>query len=333
MMEPVRLGLIGAGRWGQVYLHTMRSLGERCRLTHLGTRKPRNASLVPPGVRVEADWRRVVESDCDAVIIATPPATHAGIVEHCVDAGKPCLVEKPFCLDVPTAERLHERIERSGVPVLVDHTQLFNPAYQTLKRRLEQSREPIRVILAERLGTDHPPTDTPVVWEWGPHDVSLCLDLLEQLPHQVEALGGPPGPTGQPALVMLRLEFAGGCCAWIHTGWLAAQKRRTVSVVTDRRLYVCDDLAEEKLAVSSLDVDGRQPLPVGDERPLLKRQRPSAEVPVAGRPAMAAMLTYFLDGLAGGDRRYFGTSLALDIVRVLAACDAALKPEVSPSTP
>ena len=314
----VRLGLIGVGRWGKVYLHTILSLGERCRLTHLGTSKPRNASLVPAGVRVEADWRRVVESDCDAVIIATPPATHAGIVEHCVDAGKPCLVEKPFCLDVPTAERLHSRIERSGVPVLVDHTQLFNPAYQALKRRLEQSREPIRVILAERLGADHPPTDTPVVWEWGPHDVSLCLDLLEQLPLQVEALSGPTSESaqregrGEPALVMLRLEFPGGCCAWIHTGWLAAQKRRTVSVVTDRRLYVFDDLAAEKLAVSSLDADGRQPLPVGDER-----------------PAMAAMLTYFLDGLAGGDRRYFGTGLALEVIRLLDRCEAALRGSVA----
>lgn len=312
MADLVRLGLIGAGRWGKVYLRTMLSLGERCRLTHLGTSKPQNASLAPPGVRVEADWRRVVESDCDAVIIATPPATHAGLVEHCVDAGKPCLVEKPFCLDVPTAERLHQRIERSGVPVLVDHTQLFNPAYQALKRRLQDTGESIRAILAERVGTtppsSHPSTDTPVVWEWGPHDVSICLDLLEHPPLQVEALSGPPGPADSPALVMLRLEFPGGCCAWIHTGWLAAQKRRTVSVVTDRRLYVCDDLAAEKLTVSSMDADRRQPLPVGDER-----------------PAIAAMLTYFLDGLAGGDRRYFGTTLALEVTRVLDRCEAALR--------
>lgn len=310
MADVVRLGLIGVGRWGKVYIQTILSLGKRCRLTHLGTSKPQNASLVPSPVRVEPDWRRVVESDCDAVIIATPPVTHADIVERCVDAGKPCIVEKPLCLDLSTAERLHQRIARSGAPVLVGHTQLFHPAYQALKRHLQDSGESIRAILAERVGTtpaSHSSTDTPVLWEWGPHDVSICLDLLEQAPHHVEALGGPPGATDQPALVMLRLEFAGGCCAWIHTGWLAAQKRRAVSVVTDRRLYVFDDLAAEQLTVSSRDAEGRQPLPVDDER-----------------SAMAAMLTYFLDGLAGGDRRYFGTALALDVTRVLTECDKVL---------
>jgi len=46
-------------------------------------------------------------------------------------------------------------------------------------------------------------------------------------------------------------------------------------------------------------------------------------LPVADqRPALASMLTYFLDGLAGGDRRYFGSELALQVTRVLADCEA-----------
>ncbi len=320
-MSLVRIGVIGAGRWGQVYLRTIAALGDRCRLTHLGTSKPQHASLVPYPVCVEADWHRVVESDCDAVIIATPAATHAEIVEACMDAGKPCIVEKPFCLDVATAERLHARIQTTGALVFVDHTQLFNPAYQTLKRRVQQTREPIRTILAERLGTGDPRTETPVLWEWGPHDVSLCLDLVGQRPHHVEVLRGPRGSADSPALVMVRLDFSGGVCAWIQTGWLAAQKRRLFSLVTDRCLYVFDDLAREKLSESALKATG------GDGGlPVWPAQRP---LPVAdARPSMVAMVTYFLDGLAGGDRGYFGSALALDVVRVLAACEAALVPAV-----
>lgn len=307
MTETVRLGLVGAGRWGQVYLRTIVALGDRCRLTHLGTSKPGNASLVPYPVRVERDWHRVVASECDAVIIATPPATHAEIVEACLDAGKPCIVEKPFCVDLPTAERLHQRIERSGIPVLVDHTQLFNPAYQALKCCVQRAREPIRAVLAERVGPAHFRSAAPVVWEWGPHDVSLCLDLLERSPQRVEAVAGPHGPAESPSLMLLRLEFSGGAGAWIQTGWLAARKRRMVSLVTDQRCYLFDDLADEKLSVCPLDAESRTVLAVDDQR-----------------PAMTAMLTYFLEGLAGGDRRYFGSALALQVTGVLAECERAL---------
>jgi len=321
MADTVRLGLIGVGRWGQVYVRTIVALGDRCRLTHLGTSKPQNASLVPYPVHVEADWHRVVESECDAVIIATPASTHAEIVEACVDAGKPCIVEKPFCLDVATAERLQARIRATNALVLVDHTQLFNPAYQALRRRVRQTRESIRTILAERVGTEALRTQTPVVWEWAPHDVSLCVDLLAQRPYHVEVLCGPRGSADSPALVMVRLDFPGGICAWIQTGWLAAQKRRLFSLVTDRCLYVFDDLAREKLSESALKANGGK-----TDLPVWPVHRP---LPVAdARPSMVAMVTYFLDGLAGGDRGYFGSALALDVVRVLAACDAALAPVV-----
>ena len=311
MAGAVRLGLIGVGRWGRVYLRTIAALGERCRVTHLAASTPPSASLVPYPVRVERDWHRLVASDCDALIIATPAATHAEIVEACVDAGKPCIVEKPFCLDVATAERLHARIQATGALVLVGHTQLFDPAYQALKRRLQHTREPIRAILAERVGPAVPRSDTsetPVVWEWGPHDVSLCLDLLERLPQRVDALAGPQAPAESPALVLLRLEFSGGACAWIQIGWLAAKKRRAISFVTDRRLYLFDDVADQKLTACSLDGKEQEALAVTD-----------------AQPAMAAMLSYFLDGFAGGDRRYFGSALALQVTGVLAECEQALR--------
>jgi hypothetical protein len=54
--------------------------------------------------------------------------------------------------------------------------------------------------------------------------------------------------------------------------------------------------------------------------------KPSPIRPVSTLTPMASMLSYFLDGLAGGDRRYFGTRLALHVTRVLAAAEAAMRP-------
>ena len=318
MPAPVRLGLIGAGRWGRVHLRTLLSLGDRVRLTHLCTAKPANAELLPYPVSVVPEWRALLQAPCDALIIATPPASHAEMLEACLDAAKPCLVEKPLCLDVATAERLHERIRASGVPVLVNHTHLFAPAYRALKRAVEEAGEPLRVLLSEGMGFGPFRTHTAALWDWGPHDVSLCLDLLGEVPRGVEALGGPRSPGGDPELASLRLDFPGGTCAWIQTGRLAAKKQRSLTVITDTRLYLLDDLAPEPLTVAPIRFPERYDEGVPE---------PPAYVPLHAASegsTMAHVLTYFLDGLTGGDRSRFGAGLALDVTRVLAACEGAL---------
>lgn len=319
MAAVARVGLIGAGRWGTIYLRTLRDLADRCRLTHLCTRDPAIGPSAFGGVKLVARWQEVVSADCDAVIIATPPATHAEMLEACLEAGKPCLVEKPLCLDVPTAERLHQRVQASGVPVLVDHTHLFSAAYEALKRALESGGEAVRVIVSEGMAFGPFRAHTPALWDWCPHDVSLCLDLLGSAPAQVEALGGPVNPEGLPEQVSIRLDFRGGACAWIHAGRLSSEKRRLFSVLTDHALYVVDDQAPDPLTVSSVPFAERYraPMPEPLERRVMTLASP--------RPALTRVVTYFLEGVAGGDRARFGTELALQVVRVLALCEEAMR--------
>jgi predicted dehydrogenase len=272
----------------------------------------------PAGVGVVSEWPALLGAECDAVIVATPPHTHAEILEGCLEARTPCLIEKPLCLDVATAERLHRLVESSGVPVLVDHTQLFNPAYVALRRALEQAAEPIRLICSEGMALGPFRTHTSALWDWTPHDVSLCLDLLGALPERLDALAGPAGPTGTPEQVSIRLDFPSGAAAWIQAGRLSPQRRRLLSVVTDRQLYVLEDGAAEPLTASAIRWPERYAQGLPDALPRRAIPLPSAT------PPLAAAVAYFLDGLQGGDRTKFGTELALNVVKVLAACEAAI---------
>ena len=118
----------------------------------------------------------------------------------------------------------------------------------------------------------------------------------------------------------MQLEFQDGACAWIHTGQLSPVKRRSLSVFTDRAVYVWDTLDRTPVTVAAIDFANRYaggvPRPDGLER----RPVPGAE----GALPMERMVTYFLDGLAGGDRRLFGTQLALDVTEVLAQAEQAM---------
>jgi len=314
MPDAIRLGLIGAGRWGQVYLETIARLDGRCRLTHLCTSHPERSAAVAYPVTVSARWEDLVRSDCQAVIIAAPPEQHAAMLEACLSAGKPCLVEKPLCMDVESAQRLERAVAESGVPVLVDHTQLFHPAYRRLKGLLKEGGEMVRFVLSEGMALGPFRAHSPALWDWAPHDVSLCLDLLGGAPRSVAALGCGLRADEAPDLAAIRLEFAGGASAWIQTGRLSPQKRRLLHAFTQRTLYRIDDLSWPSLVRAPIDLaryaEGGLP-------------RDLAWEPVAceTRPPMDAMLDYFLSGLSGGERSAFGVELAGRVVRVLAECE------------
>ncbi len=315
MATPVRVGLIGVGRWGKHYLQTLLALADRCQVTHLATSREENAHLVPHPVTVVADWRQLLRADCDAVVVASPPDTHAQIVEACLEAGKPCMVEKPVCLDMATADRLHRRVETSAVPVLVDYVHLFSPAYRVLKEAMDQAGESIRVMLSEGMGFGPFRARTSVLWDWAPHDVSLCLDLVGHAPIHVAALGGPSDPRGQPELISVRLDFPNDVCAWIQAGRLSPLKRRNLSVFTNTHLYQLDDLGSRPPTVSSIDVSARET----DGIPAVLDPRPLTVASTL--TPLASALCYFFDGLAGGDRDYFGLERSVEITRVLAKCE------------
>jgi predicted dehydrogenase len=276
---------------------------ERSCLTHVATSRP---ELLPSSVIAVSAWEALLET-CDALIIASPPASHAAIVQGCLTCGIPCIVEKPLCLDLTSVEAL---AARPGL-VLVDYIQLFSPAYRALKSALRNAEElPFRIVSEGGwLGPFR--DDTSVLWDYGPHELSLLLDLAGGPPVALSTL--PDSDRGQWAL---RMEFAGGLCCWSQFGSMTPSKRRTLSVYTESRLYHWDDTQapQTRLTVSEWSYRKRRqgqaaiaalPIPIGDMRTPLQ-----------------SMLDYFLDGLEGGDRSRFGLELSLQITRVLERCEA-----------
>ncbi len=69
----------------------------------------------------------------DAVIISTPPHTHAALTEEAIGAGRHVLVEKPFTVDAAEARRLQALAEHAGVVALVGHEFRFSADRMTLR--------------------------------------------------------------------------------------------------------------------------------------------------------------------------------------------------------
>ena len=144
--SPVALGLVGVGRWGRRYVHTIAALPS-VRIAVAVSRNPETATLLPD-IPILSQWTALFDHALDGIVIATPPSTHGAILRACLEAGIPALVKKPLCLDLAEAETLRALAAARDVPVLVDHTQLFHPAFPALQEHLS-GLGPIRSITSE----------------------------------------------------------------------------------------------------------------------------------------------------------------------------------------
>ena len=110
------------------------------------------------------------------MIVATPPSLHFAMAKAALEAGKPVLVEKPFTCDIAEAEALAALSRRLSVPLLVEHTQLHAPAFRALAA-LIPGMGGLRAIHARANAEGPFRPDVPVLWDWGAHDVAMCLSL------------------------------------------------------------------------------------------------------------------------------------------------------------
>lgn len=115
-MTKLKFGLVGAGGIAQAYAQAFNESG-CCELIAVAdVRNDAAAALAEiVGGKAFGDHRQFIDLGLDAVIVATPPATHPDIACFFLDAGIPVLCEKPLCTNTSDAIRMIEAAERAGV--------------------------------------------------------------------------------------------------------------------------------------------------------------------------------------------------------------------------
>jgi len=209
--RPIRIGLVGAGRWGRNIIKTAASL-PAVELAGVASSNPDTRRLVPTGCPVVSDWRELIERiPVEGVVIATPPATHFAIAEASISAGLHALIEKPLSLNVEEAERILSLARYHHRVVMTEFTQLFNPKFRALLASLPMLNG-MRSILT-RAGNFGPiRTDTPVLWDWGAHELSMLITLTAAVPLTITAERIAQGPYGQGDESLWKIA----CC--FHSG-------------------------------------------------------------------------------------------------------------------
>ncbi len=202
-MESARIAVMGAGLIGIRHVQHVR---HEARLAAVidpwdGARK----IAADNGVPYYKSLADMLATDRpDGVIVATPNQVHVENALECIDAGIAALVEKPIADDVAGAQRIVNRADAAGVPLLVGHHRRHNPLIQEAKRIIDDG-EIGKVHAAQATCWFYKPDDYfDVAWRRekgaGPvflnliHDVDLlrylCGDVISVSAHQSNAYRG-----------------------------------------------------------------------------------------------------------------------------------------------
>lgn len=291
------LALVGKGRWGKNYINTINNL----------------SSCVLPKKFVKASNYKdlFAFSGIDGVIIATPSSTHFKIAKEFLERGFNVLIEKPMTTNYKDALELSKIARKYKNIVMVGHIYLYNPAFLRVKK-LIKSIGKIKYISTEGMNYGPIRNDVSALWDWGPHDISMLIDLLGSLPQEVSAYGlsSLRPNTEFYDMCNLKLKFPNDIFVFVNIGWLSPVKKRNMTIVGEKSTIVFDDTIEKKVALI-------QNLGINKE---IKYPSFAKEFP------LTLEISNFVNSVQNKKKKNSSSlKMGLNVIKVLEACEKSMK--------
>jgi predicted dehydrogenase len=335
MAGPTRVALVGYGYWGA---NLARNLTAAATTTLVGVADPDPgqralAERSHPGIRTWADLDGALADDeVEAVVIATPATLHAEMALAALEAGRHVLVEKPLALAPGPAERVVSLAGERDLVVMVGHTFLYSPPVRYLRDVLrEGGLGRAQYLYSQRLSLGKIRRDCNALWNFGPHDVSIMLYLLDERPTEVSSRSMNFIQDGVADVFFATLAFPSGVGAHLHVSWIDPRKTRLMTVVGDEKMAVYNDVsADQKIWIFDAGV-ARSPNPtLGEYESLGEFQwRTRAGDIVIPRIPMVEPLLLELEefgkACAGEVVPLAGGRHGLEVVRILDAIDRSAR--------
>jgi len=319
----LQFGVIGWGYWGPKLARNLDSVSHAQVAVVADSDPARLAALAmdDPQMRLTTRAEDIFCSDVDGVVIAAPVQAHYRLAKEALLHGKHVLVEKPLTADVAEAEELVALAQQEQRVLMVGHTFEYNPAINEL-RNLVQAGDlgNVLCIEAERLNLGLYRSDTNVIWDLAPHDVSILRYLLGQSPERVSVQAQAHLQARVQDIAHLHLAYANGATAHIHVSWLHPCKVRRVTVIGDAKMAVYDDTnPSEMLKIFNKGADVHAD-------PVVSYRHGAITIPhIDWIEPLRLECEDFVNCIHTGTQPRANGAVGLEIVRVLAAAEAAME--------
>jgi len=266
----------------------------------------------------------LADPDVDAVIIATPVHTHYDLAAQALHAGKHVFVEKPLASSSALADDLVGLARMRDRILMCGHTFLYSPPVRAIKGMIERGTlGDIYFISSSRVNLGLHQRDVSVIWDLGPHDFSILLYWLSELPKSVRAVGRDSIVKGIADVAFVTMTFASGIIANVELSWLAPSKLRRTVLVGSERMVIYDDGSSEPVRLFDRGVVYRDPETFGEYH-LSYRSGDVISPRMESYEPLGLELSDFVRAIRSGDNLEFHTALARSVVTLVEAADRSL---------
>jgi predicted dehydrogenase len=324
----VRVAAVGCGYWGPNVIRNLDAIdgfelaticdADAARLMPVAARYPYC------GATTNVD-EVIDDPSIDALYLATPVSTHFTLVRRALEAGKHVLVEKPLATTIEQGEALADLADARRLTLMVGHTFVFSPPVRKVKQVIDDGLlGPIYYVETTRVNLGLFQKDVSVLWDLGPHDVSILNYWLGEVPSKVSAQARSyPGET-LADVAFMTLEFPSGILAQVQVSWLAPSKLRRTTIVGSQRMIVYDDTEPvEKVKIYDRGVD-RQPASFGEFQ-LTYRSGDIVSPRVDTTEPLHLECLHWLECIQTGRRPDTSSRTGIEVVRVIQAAERSVR--------
>jgi len=198
----VKIGLIGAGRMGQVFAHHLAFSVAEADFVALADADDATAQEAARRFGVAAayhDYHELLANpDIEAVVIATPTHTHPEVIAAAAKAGKHIFSEKPLALTLDECQAAIAAVETAGVKFQLGFMRHYDPGYVMAKKQIEAGAIG-KPVMFKSVGRDPKRTSLEfarrensggLIADMGVHDFDLARWLMGSEVERVSTEGG-----------------------------------------------------------------------------------------------------------------------------------------------
>jgi UDP-N-acetylglucosamine 3-dehydrogenase len=255
MKKPLKIGVLGAGYWGQKVVAEYQQLAminSEINLSMVCDLKAENLTFCRETLginedKLSSDYNKLLFSDdLDAVHICTPNDTHHKFGLTALQAGKHVLLEKPMAKSTSDAWELVETAEKKHLCLQVGHIFRFSNALKTVRELITQEYFGDLYYLKLQWTTLMPsPLDRDIIFDLGPHPVDIMNFLLGRWPKKVSCNGKAYRREFLEEVAYINMEFEEKLMAHVELSWLQPGKVRELNIMGRERSATVDCLRQD----------------------------------------------------------------------------------------
>lgn len=241
----LRAGVLGLGVMGR---HHSRVLDSLDGVEFVGVYDPGDA--VPSTIQgkdVTKELDRFLDMGLDYAVVAAPTIYHLDLGRALAERGIHALIEKPVASDSASARELRAIFDEAGLVGGVGHIERFNPALQSMRKRIEDGLlGDIYQIVTRRQGPfPGRIADVGVVKDLATHDIDLTAWVSQQTYLTVNARTTHRSGRQHEDMVVAVGTLSNGTITSHTVNWLSPFKERTTVVTGENGALVADTLTAD----------------------------------------------------------------------------------------